>query len=132
MIDFKVTMRAYAAPSDFAQKCKNDPRCDRLHEVAWFQEQPPTVQARILTHPPWYLYHNQCTKQIMQIESYSEDVEDGSCDTCCVVVRPEHQSEMAALMGCIPGGLSVFGVSFDDLQAVGYVTLDDMMGVAED
>lgn len=79
---------------------------------AWVASRPPAVQARCRSHPPNQLYHLKNSLQIVPIYSYEEQ-QDGSCDTCAILVLHEHNPHLYLAFE-----RKVFGVSFDDLTPV--------------
>jgi hypothetical protein len=78
----------------------------------WFHTRPETVQKRILSHPPDRRYLLKDTNQVVRLYSYEED-DDGSCDTCQVLVLQEDNPHKLLIFE-----RRVFGIEFDDLEAV--------------
>jgi hypothetical protein len=82
---------------------------EKLRTTDWFSERPPSVQSRILSHPPTHYYELATTGQIVAIVAYGED-EGGGCPTCRVYVDPD----VNPFRFCV--GHQVFGIAFDDLR----------------
>jgi hypothetical protein len=67
-----------------------------LQQHEWYRSRPEAVQRRIDAYPPIVLYRLKTTNQIVQMYSYEED---------------EHNPQVTQ-------DRIVFGISFDDLEAI--------------